>query len=284
MKLHCNCCDGIYNSFDVHFTSACDNKCAHCIDHKFSNLGIIKPDIYKIADQIIQYKDKIEDVLFLGGEPCLFLEDLLKCIKILKEKTNLKLYVTTAVPKTCFDNKLLFEELIDLLDGINLSVQHHNEAIADQIRNTKSTYDRQTFYKSLPQKNKIRLNLNIVKPFLFTKKDITECINYYDSMKFNSIKLSEIQHGTDVFVSFCDTFRIKMKSPYSYGCQSYLPITKIFPGVSTSILLKRSCFICEETLRASFEDGVKAVSKIFTKPKNSYGVVYENGFLSKGWI
>lgn len=32
MKLKCNCCDGIYNSFDVHFTSACDNKCAHCVD------------------------------------------------------------------------------------------------------------------------------------------------------------------------------------------------------------------------------------------------------------
>lgn len=25
MKKKCNCCDGIYNSFDVHFTSACDN-------------------------------------------------------------------------------------------------------------------------------------------------------------------------------------------------------------------------------------------------------------------
>ena len=30
MKRKRNCCDGIYNSFDVHFTSACDNKCAHC--------------------------------------------------------------------------------------------------------------------------------------------------------------------------------------------------------------------------------------------------------------
>lgn len=29
MNFRCNCCDGIYNSFDVHFTSACDNKCSH---------------------------------------------------------------------------------------------------------------------------------------------------------------------------------------------------------------------------------------------------------------
>lgn len=33
-----NCCDGIYNSFDVHFTSACDNKCGHCIDSKYEGL------------------------------------------------------------------------------------------------------------------------------------------------------------------------------------------------------------------------------------------------------
>lgn len=31
MKHKCNCCDEIYNSFDVHFTNACDNKCAHCV-------------------------------------------------------------------------------------------------------------------------------------------------------------------------------------------------------------------------------------------------------------
>ena len=38
MKLNCNCCDGIYNSFDVHFTSACDNRCAHCVDTVLGNV------------------------------------------------------------------------------------------------------------------------------------------------------------------------------------------------------------------------------------------------------
>ena len=49
MQLKCNCCDGIYNSFDVHFTSACDNKCAHCIDKCYDGLNISKPDVNAIV-------------------------------------------------------------------------------------------------------------------------------------------------------------------------------------------------------------------------------------------
>lgn len=279
-----NCCDGVYNSFDVHFTSLCDNKCAHCIDMCYTGSGIKKPDIKAITNTIIANKEGLDDVLFLGGEPCLYLEELVECIEILKQKTNLKLYVTTSVPKICKDKEDLFFKLIELLDGINLSVQHYKEDIADEIRKTKSKYDRQSFYKSLPHKDKIRINLNIVKPYLYTKEDITNCLIHYDKMGFNSIKLSEIQHGKDVFVSFEKTFDIKLKSPFSGGCQTYIDTTKLIPEIKTPLLLKRSCFMCEETLKASFLDGVKVIYKLFNKANNKYGVVYEDGSLQKGWI
>ena len=68
-----NCCDGIYNSIDVHFTSACDNKCSYCIDTHYDGLKINKPDVVAIAGTIIKNQDKFDDVLFLGGEPCLYL-------------------------------------------------------------------------------------------------------------------------------------------------------------------------------------------------------------------
>ena len=284
MKLKCNCCDGIYNSYDVHFTSACDNKCAHCVDTCFKGLGINKPDVNAIVDTIASKQDGLDDVLFLGGEPCLYLKELLSCVRQLRKKTSLKMYVTTSVPKTCFDNKDLFFELINELDGINLSVQHYKEDVADQIRRTVSQYDRQAFYASLPHKEKIRININIVKPFLFTKEDISACLRHYDGMGFNSIKLSEIQHGKDVYVSFSDVFGIKMKSAYANGCQSYLDMQKILPGFKTPLLLKRSCFLCEDSLKASIDDGLKMLAKIFTTSNNKYGVVYEDGSLMKGWV
>jgi organic radical activating enzyme len=252
---------------------------------QYYGVGAKIPDIKAISKTILDHQEGLDDVLFLGGEPCLYLQELVECVKILREKTKLKLYVTTAIPKICYDKKKLFYELIGLLDGINLSVQDYREDIADEIRNVgKSEYDRQSFYKALPMKEKIRINLNIVKPYLCTKEEIINCLKYYDMMGFNSIKLSEIQHGKEYYVSFSKLFGIKMKSPYSFGCQTYLNMGEIIKGFKTPVLLKRSCFACEETLKASILDGVKVLSKIFVKPKNKYGVIYADGSLQKGWI
>lgn len=120
-----NCCDGKYNSFDVHFTSLCDNKCAHCVDQCYEGLHIAKPDVKKIADTIVSNSEGVDDVLFLGGEPCLFLDELIECTKAIKEKTKLKVYVTSGMPKTLYDNKGRFFELLGLVDGFNISAQHY---------------------------------------------------------------------------------------------------------------------------------------------------------------
>lgn len=284
MNFKCNCCDGIYNSFDVHFTSACDNKCAHCVDNCYEGKHIVKPNVNAIAKTIIDNSEGLDDVLFLGGEPCLYLNELIDCIDKIKAKTNLKIYVTSSVPKICYDKKEKFYYLLDIIDGFNISAQHYNEDIADEIRKTKSLYDRQKFYTNLPHKEKIRINLNIVKPYLYTKEDLTKCLKHYDAMGFNSIKLSEIQHGAEYFVSFEKIFGINLGSPYSHGCQTYLDMSKIIPDFKTPVLLKRSCFLCEETLKASFSDGMKVLCTMFQKPKNKYGVVYEDGTLEKGWV
>jgi pyruvate-formate lyase-activating enzyme len=283
---HKNCCDGLYNSFDIHFTSACDNKCSHCIDLKYEGFGIKKPDVQAIVNTIVENQNGYDDVLFLGGEPCLYLQELLDCVKQVREKTNLKIFVTTAIPKICKDRFDLFTELLEIIDGINLSVQHYKEEIADEIRKVPAKYDRQEFYKNLPYKDKIRINLNIVKPYLYTKEDITACLLHYDVMGFNSIKLSEIQHGKDYFVSFEKTFGVKFKTPFYGGCQTYLETNKIteLKEMRTQLLLKRSCFMCEETLNASFMDGIKVAYKLFEKTApNKYGVIYENGCLTKQW-
>jgi len=162
-------------------------------------------------------------------------------------------------------------------------VQHYKEDIADKIRNVNSSYDRQAFYNSLSNKHKIRINLNIVKPYLYTKEDITNCLLHYDKMGFNEIKLSEIQHGKDYFVSFEKTFGIKLRSPFSFGCQTFIDTTKIIPEMKTPLLLKRSCFACEETLNPSLLDGIKTVAKYIKPSNNKYAVIYEDGTLSKGW-
>jgi organic radical activating enzyme len=278
-----NCCDGLYNSFDVHFTSACDNNCAHCIDMRFAGEGApVKPDPKAIAKTLINNAEGFEDVLFLGGEPCLYLDELIEVIGHVQTCTKLKVFVTTAVPKTCYDEPEKFQKLLRMVDGMNLSVQHHIESIADTIRQTRSRFDRQAFYRALPFKEKIRINLNLVRPWLSDRLTILKCLRHYDEMGFNSIKVSEIQHGAEFYVSFKELFELELDSPYYHGCQTFLPYSE-FPYLKTPVLLKRSCFLCEDTLQASFMDGVKAVHHLCSKPKNKYAVVYGNGTLSKGW-
>lgn len=254
------------------------------INNIYIGINNTKPNVKAIVDKIVSIADNYNDVLFLGGEPCLFLDELIDCIKQLKEKTKLKLYVTTSVPKVCYDNKEKFEKLIELVDGLNISAQHHNQETADKIRNTKSQYDRNAFYNSLKHKDKIRINLNIVKPYLYKKEDLIKCLKFFDNMGFNSIKLSEIQHGKEFYVSFEELFNVNYGNAYFNGCQKYINMDKIIKGFKTPLLLKRSCFMCEETLKASILDGVKVLYKAISKPKNHYLVVYGNGTTSKGWI
>lgn len=290
MKLSVNCCDGIHDSVDIHFTNACDNRCKHCIADKCTDVGDAVPDVDAITRTLFSYAawchGGLNDVLFLGGEPCLFLQPLVDCVTRIKQVLPAtKVYVTTAVPFNCCKDYSNFTALIKRVDGINLSVQHHDEKVADCIRRTKSRYDRQSFYSSLPMKEKIRINLNLVKPFLSNRVDIEACLRHYDAMGFGSIRLAELQDAPDEYVSFTDVFGLKLPSPYANGCQTTLDTSKILPGVKTPITLKRSCFLCEKSLKASLSDGAKAVLKLFQpRPTNNYAVIYGNGVFSKGWL
>lgn len=287
--LYKNTCDGVYNSIDVHFTNICDNRCSFCIDKNSIIVNNGKPNWNAIYNRIIEHSDNIDDVLILGGEPCLFLDELYNLVTELKTNTTLSVYVTTSVPKTCYDNSDLFFKIIEKVDGINLSVQHHDEKAADNIRGTKSQYDRQSFYKSLPFKNKIRLNINLIKQFFNSKKTLISCLTHYDRMNFNAIKLSELQHSESNFISIDRFLNKSLKYSYSGGCQQYIDTLKYLGvGMRTPVLLKRSCFVCEKTLRASWLDTIKVFMKtLILKPRKrnyKYHVIYGDGQIHQSWI
>ena len=279
--LHCNSCDGRYSSIDVHFTGICDNQCKHCIDRITCKDFTTKPNKEKIVKSILSVSDRVDDVLFLGGEPCLFLDELIYCIEEIRKKSNMKVYVTTAVPITCYKNRDKFEYLLSIVDGLNISAQSYKEEDADKIRCTKSQYDRQAFYNSLPHKEKIRINLNLVKPWLYNRDEILRCLHHYDDMGFGTILLRELQNAPDVYVSFEKEMGIKLPSAYSYGCQT--PLIICGESFKANIILKRACFVVNDTCEAQPVDLLKAFIKVFKKvPNNFFCVVKENGEIG-GW-
>lgn len=309
-----NGCDGAHHTINIHFTKACPHSCAWCVD-KDNRIpmeakdGPVDPNVKKIVNKVIELDNMrmigvsaYEDVLFLGGEPLMYIKELIDCIKRIQLNCPaLRIYVTTSLPKIIMNKRKSLDELLSLVDGLNISLQHPNDMIASMMLhadeddydikaielNTDADIDNFIWRSELMRylsnsqyKEKIRINLNLVKPWLCTKEHIMECIDIIDQMGFGSIKLSELVGYPDGYVSFEKVFKVKLPSPYSHGCVS--DISNII-GCKTPIYLKRACFLVEPSLKASFSDGIKAIYKRIKKPYNDFIVVNEGGFTQRSW-
>lgn len=286
VKYNINTCDQICSELQVHFTKSCPNKCPFCIDA--TNRGLENktpiPHIGAIYKRILLYKDNIESVCISGGEPMLYMSDLLALIMLLKENTNLKVYVITAVPENCYKYKNLFKLILERCDGMAISPQHYNEEIADQMRGHKSTFDRQAFYAEMPYKEKVTININMVKPYLCEKDDILKCIEHYNKLGFKDIKLVELFNMEKMYVSFEKTFDVKLKSPFGHGCKTEFDITPWIPSYEGKFTLKRTCFLVNKLLHANLSDMFKAATRKLFEKKYYFGVVYEDGSIHPYWV
>jgi len=286
VKYNINTCDQICSELQVHFTKSCPNKCPFCIDA--TNRGLENktpiPNIGAIYKRILKYKDNIESVCISGGEPMLYMSDLLALIMLLKENTNLKVYVITAVPENCYKYKNLFKLILERCDGMAISPQHYNEEIADQMRGHKSTFDRQAFYAEMPYKEKVTININMVKPYLCEKEDILKCVEHYNKLGFKDIKLVELFNMEKMYVNFEETFGVKLKSPFAHGCKTEFDITPWIPSYDGKFTLKRTCFLVNNLLHANLSDMFKAATRKLFEKKYYFGVVYEDGSIHPYWV
>lgn len=287
IKFKINSCDGIYDSLDVRFTKACDNSCEFCIERTgLDSLG--KTNVEKMIESTI--KSRKRDILILGGEPLLLPELVLEYIKGIRSYVD-TIYLTTSLPKTITTAKgnHIFLEIVNLLDGINISVHHYKDSINNMVLNSSNPYNRIEFLEEMLKNDnfakKARLCCNLVNGFISTKEEINNFVNKMHSIGAKHIKLNELQNvDANTYVSFEETFGVKLKSPFAYGCQtdeSYLFDNKI------KITLKRSCFCNKDTsiAKAGLADLIKCIQKkvVPNVSCNNLQVLYENGDIHDGW-
>ena len=286
VKYNVNACDQICSELQIHFTKSCPNKCPFCIDatNNGLNVGCTVPRVEKIYERIMEYKDNIDSICISGGEPMLFITQLLSLIKMVKESTSLKVYVISSIPKNCYSYPNTFNEILELIDGLAISPQHYKEEIADQMRGHKSKFDRQAFYAALPHKEKITMNINMVKPYLYTKDEIIACVKHYNDLGFKDIKLVELFNMEDMYVNFEETFGVKLKSPFAHGCKTEFDITPWIPSYEGRFTLKRTCFLVNKRLHSNLSDMFKAATRKFFEKPYYFGVVYEDGSIHPYWI
>ncbi|HPR92141.1 MAG TPA: radical SAM protein [Candidatus Dojkabacteria bacterium] len=273
--MRCNSCDGIYDSLDVRFTKACDNNCPFCIEHDgLSSFG--ETNVPALIESTLS--SGIKNVLILGGEPFLNPEKLRDYIIGIRPHVS-TIYITTSLPKTVLSPYL--KEIMENIDGLNVSIQDTHSEKNNKIMNASSNHNRLDILRELNQlyKDKIRVNLNLVKGGLDTRWDLVDALIRLEVLfDCAHVKINELQNSED-YISYEDIMGEKLPSPFSHGCQTPIDIN----GINMKLTLKRSCYNVEKSRKASLSDVVKELLSFNRKKYNKFGVMYENGLIRKGW-
>ena len=285
LRYNSNICDKIGDELILMVTKACPNSCSFCID-KF-NKGIKgKPDFEAIKNTIIEFSNQVNSITISGGEPLIYLKEISDLVKFIRKYTDLKIVLNTSIPYECYKNKELYNEIVDNIDSVLLSAQHYNQEIADQIRDSKSKFDRNKFYSELPYKDKYIISLNIHKPYLYKLNDILKNIDYFYKLGFNNIKLAEIFEHPEMYISIADTLGIKLPRPFAVQCSNKnIDIKHLLPEFNGNLNIKTVCFIKSKNLKANFWDLFKTITrKLFMRKKYFFGVIQPNGKIYPYWI
>lgn len=280
MKLRINSCDGRHSSsLDVRFTKACDNDCSFCIEKGgIDSLGAT--DVNALIESTTSSGKR--EVLILGGEPFLQVSKLLQYVEGIRAFVD-KVFITTSLPKTLDVNNPKVQDILLLIDGLNVSLQHYDPVENNRILIARSEHNRIDQLSDIldwVEPEKVRVSINLVKGSIDTKAKLITCLNVLQRIGATHVKINELQHS-DLWISFEELWGKKFGSPYATGCQKEI---KIMSGMN--IILKRSCFLVEDKLSPTLPDLCKAVVKrVFLKVgDDSSMVLYENGRLETGWI
>lgn len=297
----CNACDGAYDSLDVRFTKMCDNDCEFCIEKNgLPSLG--EPNIDAMVDSALN--SGIKSMLILGGEPFLYPDKLREFVSRCRPHFD-TVYITTSLPNKFHSHPFLCREIIEMIDGLNISIFSCDDDVNNRIFKASCPHPRIKVLESLLDEgysDKIRVCIDLIKDVNDSWLELFQTLLYLEKIGCKSVKINELQHSP-LFVSFESVLTpdpIKTKSPYSGRCCVELEdiITtnlaeydvaayihkKMLEGLDMNIIVKRSCFIVEESLDPSIKDIVKLAYKSFLwRPKNKFAVLYEDGHISNGW-
>lgn len=278
-----NNCDGVHDdSLDVRFTKACDNDCAFCCER-----GGMKAKPMNV-EALIQstISSRKSTALVLGGEPLLFPEELLAYVSGIRPFLK-EIYVTTSLPKEAFteENYPLFCQIMEVINGLNVSLQHYKWKKNNEILKASSNHNRFDLLKEkiLPKwAGKVRVSINLVKGGIDKKWKLEKFLKKCQRIGVRHVKINELQGCPKLYVSYEDICKKKFPSPYAHGCQTEI---KMKCAKKLRITLKRCCFMAERSQKATKADLKKLRYKKKTGLYETVQVVaYEDGMLSNGWI
>ena len=285
IKYNVNVCDRVANEVIIHLTKECPNNCAFCIDKRNHYKWNKTPDFDNIKNTFLTIKDEVQGVTITGGEPLLYLKQVVDLVDFIRTNSSVTITIDTSIPVSCFRHQDKFFELIDKVDYILLSGHHYDSEIADKIRGSKSLFDREAFYRTLPNKDKFILSLNVHKPYLCTRAEILDSIMYFNKLGFKNIKLAELFNAEDMFVSIDELLGIKLQNPFAQGCSNKNVDTSSFlPEFDGNLTIKKVCFLRNKKLNPNIWDFLKMLTRNIIGKKYFFGVIHPDGNIYPYWV
>lgn len=276
-----NSCDGKFSgSMDIRFTKICDNACSFCIERP--GLEGMKTDVDAMIQSTIASGKK--SVLILGGEPLLMIDKVLTYVKGIRNHVD-EIFITTSLPRTISKKMDVFLEIADLVDGINVSLQHYDWKRNNEILVARNKFNRIAMLTQMltheQVARKVRVSINLVKGGIDNRAELMTFLGVLLSIGCQHVKINELQHSPETYVSYESIMGEKMKSPYAHGCQFDVPLFE-----NMRVTLKRSCFLVEPSLEATVMDMAKIMKRRYIDKPHSNGnaVMYEDGRVMSGWV
>lgn len=265
-----NSCQGGYGPcLDVKFTNQCNGRCEFCIEKdgyspKEAELNVL------IGHAIA---DPSPTVLVLGGEPMCQMARLVTFLEGIRPYKK-KIYLTT---NGCYMSKENAVLLGRLLDGINISIHHYDQTIANDIIRPVNEHTKLNFIKlakSIPILQSlgcpVRLNVNLVKGYLDTRAQIDKMIDVAAQWGVDTIRFTELQNVDDhLFVDATKLFpTLADIDPWSDGCEQTVDVVQ-----DVKVIVKIGC-----------GHVVNSRPKPPCTGKSVCHVMYPNGEVTEGWV
>lgn len=260
-----SCMGGYGKCLDIKLTNKCNAKCSFCIER--DGYSPNPTTMVKLAEATNAIED-YRDVLILGGEPLLSneLEGYLSMIKPYKDN----IYITT---NGSLLNKHKAEMLSKYLTAINISIHHYSEFLNDKVYGIHIDFSNIIdAIKVFKQHGvKVRVNCNLVKGILDTKRDVENMISFAkDTLGSDEIRFNELQNAEELYVDARELFDGLTNNPYCDGCEK--DITPVNSNIK--IKVKMTCGIVNK-----LKEPITRVEE----PKYTTKVVYPSAEVSNGW-
>lgn len=241
-----NSCDReVTTSLPVLVTEACNCHCQFCICQRYPHVSKTQASPEAMVQAILATRKK--EVQLLGGEPLLAYERT-KAIVFGIYREVPRIYLTTTLPCP------VDTELLDKLTCVNVSLQAVDDSENRKLLNVCDGVNRIQNLRNLLCLNpgKVRVNLLLRQGGIDTLRKLETALDFLYNQGVKDVKLVELQHYDDLYVSYSKLTGKVLGPAYAYGCER-----KLDPFVDMKMSIKLACVLVSDEANTGFPDLLK---------------------------